>query len=111
MEEERNMSVIVTLRISGDPAAFEQTAAAQHETICRIMDAAKRNGLIAHRWYGGDGEYMAVDEWPDAQSFQTFFEEAQPDIGPVMQEAGVSSQPTVTVWRALDVDDAVGWGA
>jgi hypothetical protein len=83
----------------------------QHETIGRIMDAAKRNGLIAHRWYGGDGEYMAVDEWPDAQSFQTFFEEAQPDIGPVMQEAGVSSQPTVTFWRALDVDDAVGWGA
>jgi len=36
---------------------------------------------------------MAVDEWPDAQSFQTFFEEAQPDIGPVMKEAGVSSQP------------------
>jgi len=72
---------------------------------------AKRNGLIAHRWYGGDGEYMAVDEWRDAQSFQTFFEEAQPDIGPVMQEAGVSSQPTVTFWRALDVDDAVGWGA
>ena len=58
------MSVIVTLRISGDPAAFEQTAAAQHETIGRIMEAAKRNGLIAHRWYGGDGEYMAVDEMP-----------------------------------------------
>jgi len=54
---------------------------------------------------------MAVDEWPDAESFEAFFEEAQPHIGPLMQEAGVSSPPTVTVWRSIDIGDAVGWGA
>jgi hypothetical protein len=105
------MSVIVTLRLSGDPAVFEQQAAAQGEAIGRIMEVARSHGLIAHRWYGADGEFMAVDEWPDAESFQAFFDEAQPDIGPVLQGAGVTSPPTVTVWRKLETDDAVGWNA
>ena len=45
---------------------------------------------------------MAVDEWPDQESFQAFMEQAQPDIRPVMEAAGVTSQPSVTVWRTLD---------
>ena len=105
------MSVIVTLRASGDPAAFEEQVAAQAEAIGRIMDVAKRHGLIAHRWYGADGEFMAVDEWPDAESFRAFFDEAQPDIRPVMQAAGVTSPPEVTFWRTLETNDEVGWGA
>ena len=110
-DEEDSMSVIVTLRVSGDAAAFEEQVAAQAEAIGRIMGIAKRRGLIAHRWYGADGEFMAVDEWPDAESFQAFFDEAQPDIGPVMQATGVTSPPNVTFWRTLETNDAVGWNA
>jgi hypothetical protein len=105
------MSLIMTMRVSGDPARFEETVASNAEAIGRIMDVAKRNGLIAHRWYGSDGEFMAVDEWPDEESFQSFMEQAQPDIGPVMEAAGVTSQPNVKFWRTLDTGDAVGWGA
>jgi len=105
------MSVIMTMRVSGDPARFEEAVAAEAEAIGRIMDAARTNGLIAHRWYGSDGEIMAVDEWPDPESFQAFMEQAQADIGPVMEAAGVTSQPSVTFWRSLDTGDAVGWGA
>ena len=105
------MSVIMTLRVSGDPAKFEEQATANSEAIDRIMGVAKRHGLSAHRWYGADGELMAVDEWPDEASFQAFFDEAQPDIGPFMQAAGITSQPTVTSWRKLDMNDEVGWGA
>jgi len=105
------MSVITTLRVSGDPARFEETFATNAEAIGRIMGVAKRNGLIAHRWYGSDSELMAVDEWPDEESFQSFMEQAQPDIRPVMEAAGVTSQPNVTFWRTLDTGDAVGWGA
>ena len=105
------MSVIVTLRVSGDAAAFEEQVAAQADAIARIMDVAKRQGLIAHRWYGADGEFMAVDEWPDEESFQAFFDEAQLDIRPVMQAAGVTSPPDVTFWRTLETNDAVGWNA
>jgi hypothetical protein len=105
------MSVIVTLRVSGDPASFEEQVAAQAEAIGRIMDVAKRHGLSAHRWYGADGEFMAIDEWPDGESFQAFFDEGQPDIGPVMQAAGVTSPPEVTVWRKLETNDEVGLNA
>jgi len=104
------MSVIVMLRVSGDPAAFEEQTAAQADVIERIMGVAKGHGIIAHRWYGADGVFMAVDEWPDAESFQAFFEEAQPEIAPLMQAVGVTSPPEVTVWRTLDIADAVGWG-
>jgi hypothetical protein len=31
---------------------------------------------------------VAVDEWPDQDSFQAFMEQAQPDIGPLMEAAG-----------------------
>ena len=105
------MSVIVTVRVSADPGVFAETLNAEAETIGRIIEIAKSNGLIAHRWYGGEGESMAIDEWPDPESFQAFFEEAGPHIGPVMQAAGVTAPPTVSFWRKLDVDDEVGWGA
>ena len=105
------MSVILTLRVSGDPGRFEQAATTHADAIGRIMDVARRHGLIAHRWYGGDGQFMAVDEWPDADGFNAFFDEAQSDIGPVMQAAGVTSPPEATFWRTLDTGDAVGWGA
>jgi hypothetical protein len=105
------VSVIVTVRVSGDPSAFEEQVSAQAEAIGRIMEVAKRHGLTAHRWYGADGEFMAIDEWPDGESFHAFFDEAQPDIGPVMQGAGVTSPPDVTVWRKLETNDDVGWNA
>ena len=54
---------------------------------------------------------MVVDEWPDAQSFQSFFEQEQSRIQPLMQEAGVSSEPEVTFWRKLETGDEVGWSA
>ena len=105
------MSVIMTMRVSGDPARFEETVAAKAEAIGRIMDVAKRNGLIAHRWYGSECEFIALDEWPDQGSLQALIEQAQPDIRPVMEAAGLTSQPNVAFWRTLDTGDAVGWGA
>ena len=59
------MSVIVTMRVSADPATFEEQLRVHADGIGRILDVAKRHGLIAHRWYAGDGEVLAADEWPD----------------------------------------------
>ena len=105
------MSVIVTVRIEGDPAKFEEVARENAEAVGRVLEVAKSKGLIAHRWYGADGAFMAVDEWPDGESFDTFFnsEEAAPDIGTIMQAAGAAGAPEVTVWRKLEVDDEYGW--
>src|SRR5205085_2778999 len=81
---------------------MEQAAASDPDRMRSIVDQAKEHGLIAHRFYGSeDGQIMVVDEWPDAQSFQSFFEQEHSRIQPLMQEAGVSSEPEVTFWRKL----------
>jgi len=105
------MSVIVTVSISGDPAQLEAHAAANPDAMRAIADRAGEHGLIAHRFYGSDGRMMALDEWPDEQSFETFFEAAGGEIGELMAASGVTSVPEVTFWRKLETHDDVGWNA
>ena len=96
------MSVFQTLLVKGDPQAFAAQMQAQPETIERIMGIAKSKGLISHRWVAGDGEYMAIDQWPDAESFHAFFAEAQAEIGPLMEAAGVTAPPEAKTWSPLE---------
>lgn len=104
------MSVIVTIRINGDPKRLEEHAGANVDAMQAIIDRANAHGLIAHRFYGSDPDkIIVIDEWPDAESFQRFFEEAGPQIQPLMGAAGVTSDPEVTFWRKLDTHDDVGW--
>jgi hypothetical protein len=106
------MSVIVTLSMSGDPKKLEQHAAGDPAAMQAILESAEAHGLIAHRFYGSEGgQIMVVDEWPDEQSFHSFFEENNERIGPVMQAAGVTSEPQPKFWRKLDTHDDYGWGA
>jgi hypothetical protein len=105
------VSVYVTLRVTTDPAAFEQAASDHAEAIARIMEHATANGLIGHRWLRGEGEVMAVDEWPDAASFQAFMGAAEAEIGPFMAAAGATVPLEVTVWGQVAIDDHHGWGA
>ena len=106
------MSVIMTLRFNGDPKELEKRAAADPDAIRSISDRAKQHGVIAHRFYGSeDGEIMVVDEWPDPESFQSFFEESRSEIEPLMREIGATSEPEVRFWRKLESHDEVGWDA
>jgi hypothetical protein len=102
------MSVIMTFRVKGDPGKLERMAAEDPESLQSIAERAKEHGLIAHRFYGSDDEIMVVDEWPDPESFQRFFETLRPQIEPMMAEVA-SGEPTVTFWRKLDTHDDVGW--
>src|ERR687884_1872860 len=100
------MSVIMTLRVHGDPQELERRAAANPGGIRAISDRAKQHGLIAHRFYGSDdGQILVVDEWPDPQSFQTFFEEMREEIEPLMRDIGVTDEPQITFWRKLESHD------
>jgi hypothetical protein len=103
------MSVIMTFRAAGDPDELERRAAQDPEAMRSIADRAKEHGLIAHRFYGADGQIMVVDEWPDAESFQRFFEQLRPEIEPMMRDVGVTGEPEITFWRKLDTHDEVGW--
>ena len=104
------MSVIMTLTAQGDAGKLEGTAADDPDRISSIADVAKEHGLMAHRFYGAeDGRIMVVDEWPDPDSFQSFYDEAQPQIQSIMADIGVASEPEVTFWRKLETHDDVGW--
>jgi hypothetical protein len=54
---------------------------------------------------------MVIDEWPDEQSFQSFFEAQGDEIGPLMEEAGVEGEPQIRFWHKLETHDEIGWGA
>jgi hypothetical protein len=110
-DEEEKMSVIMTLSIEGDPAALERYAAENPETMREIVEHAVEHGLIAHRFYGGDGQILVLDEWPDEQSFREFFTHMESQIQPMMDAAGVTSEPHPAFWRKLEAHDDYGWGA
>src|SRR5689334_6171766 len=103
------MSVIMTLWGRGDPEKLEQYAAEHKDDMQEILDRAKEHGLIAHRFYGGDGQIMVIDEWPDPESFQRFFEDQRPQIEPMMHAVGAQGEPAVSFWHKLETHDDVGW--
>ena len=106
------MSVIMTLSVKGDPQKLESLAGENPGRIQAILEQAMQNGLIAHRFYGSDsGEIMVVDEWPDAESFQRFFEGAGDQIQPLFDEIGITEEPQPTFWRKLETQDDYGWEA
>jgi quinol monooxygenase YgiN len=102
------VSVIMTLRVSGDPDKLEQLARENPDAIRGISERGKAAGVIAHRFYGNEGQIMVVDEWPDAESFQRFFESEQEAIGPMMAQVA-TSEPEITFWRKLETGDEIGW--
>ena len=102
------MSVIMTLRVAGDPDKLERLAGENQDMIRGISSRAKEQGLTAHRFYGSEGQIMVVDEWPDAESFQQFFESEQANIGPMMEQVA-TGEPEITFWRKLETGDEVGW--
>lgn len=106
------MSVLMTLWAQGDASKLEEWAASHQEQMQQIVERASSHGLIAHRFYGSDdGQVMVVDEWPDQQSFETFFSETRELIQPMMDAAGVTSEPRTAFWRTLETHDKFGWGA
>jgi quinol monooxygenase YgiN len=102
------VSVIMTFRVAGDPDKLEQLAAQNQDVLRGISDRAKEHGVIAHRFYGSDGQIMVVDEWPDPASFQQFFEQERAAIEPMMAQVA-TGEPEITFWRKLETHDEIGW--
>jgi quinol monooxygenase YgiN len=63
------MSVIMLQRATGDPRRLEEYFTQNRETIEEIHAQAAEHGLIAHRFYGSEGQILIADEWPDEESF------------------------------------------
>jgi hypothetical protein len=97
------VSVLMTLRVSGDAKAIEAT---DPDVLNRVVERAKGLGLISHHFYGTDKDVLVIDEWPDEGSFQKFFE-SSPEIKDLMERAG-AGEPSIEFWHHLDVKDDVG---
>jgi hypothetical protein len=99
------MSVIVVLRIPGNPADLESYAAGPGGEIMQtIASTGKAAGAIRHTFAGGDNEILVIDEWPDEQSFQEFFA-SQPQIADVMRDGGAQGPPQTSFYRKLATPD------
>jgi hypothetical protein len=91
--------------IEADPARFEQVTKDNAEMLTAIAERAKQAGAIRHQFFVGKDSVLVVDEWPDEASFLGFYEASGAEIGSLMGQAGVTTQPTPNFWRPLDTPD------
>jgi len=99
------MSVFMVMRVKGDPRQLEEYAKNDGGTMRAIADESRVAGAMRHAFAGGTGEILVIDEWPDEESFHTFFAN-QPDIPGVMQAAGAQGVPEISFYRKLETSDS-----
>ena len=98
------MSVLVTMRVSGDTDKFRQLVANEPDRLRRIADDARSNGCLHHRFGVGDGYVVVIDEWESADAFQQFFS-TNADIPEVMRDAGAQGEPEFDFTDAVESSD------
>jgi len=101
------VSVLVVLPIPVDPDAFERVAAEKADTMKEITARSRERGAIHHAFFAGDdGKVYVVDEWDSAESFQAFFQDEAPNIGPLIEAANPTGEPgPPQFYRKLDSGD------
>jgi heme-degrading monooxygenase HmoA len=97
------MSVLMVMHVPGDPNKLEEYAKANAEQLKGIADDGRSKGAIHHRFFGGDGEVVVVDEWDSEESFQKFFE-SQQEIPKIMREVA-TGEPQISFYRPLETGD------
>jgi heme-degrading monooxygenase HmoA len=98
------MSVLMVLRVKADVAKFEEYARENGETLNGIAEEGKSAGALHHAFFATDDEIVVIDEWPDEQSFQSFFS-SQQEIPKVMEAAGAQGEPQIEFFRPLETSD------
>ena len=101
------MSVVVTVRFPVADVAkavegLHTNASFFEETTAKTKGA----GIISHRFVTGNGELMVIDEWETADQFESFFA-ANPRIGEVMGWLGMTGEPTISIFQAIDAPGTV----
>jgi len=99
------MSVLMALRVTGDAKGLETV---DPDVFKNVVAKAVAMGATKHRFFTNGTEVLVLDEWPDRETFQKFFEET-PEIPEVMAAAGVTEQPVIEFWDRAGVEDAVNW--
>jgi hypothetical protein len=101
------MSVTVTIRFPvADVAKATEGLHANAEFLEQISESTKGAGLLHHRFVAGDGELMVIDQWDNAEQFQSFFD-GNPQVAEVMGSIGMTGPPTVSVYEDIDAAGSV----
>ena len=96
------MSVVVIARFpTNDPVKALEWAQAHPDIPDEITTYGKTLGQIGHRILLGEKELVVIDEWPNEESFHTFFSEA-PRMHEFLSGAGLSSDPVVSILQAVE---------
>jgi hypothetical protein len=104
MSKGQPMSVMVIGRMQVEPANVAKLWAERKADFEDTAKRAEAAGALHHRWGFGDGEVVIIDEWNDAESFQTFFS-SSPMVADLMQAAGVQGPPEFTIVEAKQAPD------
>ncbi len=98
------MSVLVTIKVTGDTDAFQKALADRGSEFKEIGDRAQGVGAIHHRFGIGDGFVLVVDEWETAEQFQQFF--GNPELQAfIITVGGDPTPPEITVTEAVSSPD------
>lgn len=96
------MSVTVVLHIPvSDVTKAVEALHANAKLLEEITESTKSAGMLHHRFLSGDGELVVIDEWETTEQFQSFFE-GNPKVATVMEAAGVTGPPQVSVFGSID---------
>lgn len=96
-------TVIVRFPVS-DMSKVKESFEKHASLLDEISKQAQDLGAKHHHFFQGDGELVAVDEWADRESFDSFFMDND-KIQTVTSDAGVDGTPKV---EFLDTFDAPG---
>jgi hypothetical protein len=95
------MSVLITVKVSGDVATFRKAVAERGDEFANIADKARGVGALHHRFGIGEGYVLVVDEWASAEQFETFF--TDPGLQEFIASIGgdTDAAPEITVTEAI----------
>jgi hypothetical protein len=99
------MSVVITVTFALSAETMQKVVQENGPTMLAIGEDGKRHGAIHHQFVQDpDGNAVALDEWPDEESFHRFFDSHE-DIRRIMAQAGVTEPPEIRVYPAIDTSD------
>ena len=99
------MSVLVSLKMSGNVDIFTKSIEERAEEFVQIAESAKSAGAMHHQFAVGPDYVMVVDEWDSAEHFEAFF--SDPKLQEFIGEIGgdTSVPPDITVGNSVDSAD------
>jgi hypothetical protein len=97
------MSVTVIARFTvPDVGKAAEWARANAEVPEDITAYGKSLGQIGHKMLTDGNDLVVIDEWPDGDTFKTFFAGAE-RMGEFLTGAGIVGEPVITILDAVEV--------